>query len=134
MKKIAVSIASLLLLMFFGFYLITNYSIKETVKYMCLGDTYDTGKSEPDDMPGGIYFSLNKYSWWTSLWSKSDGDINVETSSNQFIHYNEISINGELISIFRLGKNSGNFSLLSNRIFIELDDDKYLDGYCEIIE
>jgi hypothetical protein len=126
------------LLKFFGafvvlvvliFLVIVNFSGVET-RYRCSGVLETTGEEQSTT----IYMKHTQWRWWVGLWGDSDGEIRVELPDGHNTHTSQIKEVGDQIQIFRIrtgNELAGNFSLLSQRLALELYPGTRFIGECE---
>lgn len=122
-------LGGLLVLFVLLFLFVANFSATES-RYECSGQITSNGTEQP----AKLFFKLERYRWWVSLWSDSKGAAWVEVPNKTVSYFGHVSKAGDLLSLSDSpGKFGGNFSTLSHTIGVSLGAFGVFDGTCKEI-
>ena len=122
-------LGGLLVLSVILFLFVANFSTVES-RYECSGQI----TSEGTVVPAKLFFKLEKYRWWVTLWSESEGAAWVEVPNQTVNYFGRVSSAGDrLLLSDSLGKHGGIFSTLSQAIDVSLNSFGVFDGTCKEI-
>ena len=127
--KIVKYLGVLLLAIMALFLFVVNFSSSSS-KFECAGKITSGEKETPKT----VYIELEEYRWWVSLWSNSDGNIQLEISNEHVGYYDHIVEVGNQLQIYDPPKEmKGNFSTLSKTLALKTPYG-FFDGRCRSIK
>lgn len=119
----------LLVLSVLLFLFVANFSATKS-RYECSGQITSNGTEQP----AKLFFKLERYRWWVSLWNDSKGAAWVEMPNQTVSFFGHVSEAGDLLHLSdSSGKFGGNFSTLSHAIGVSLGAIGVFDGTCREI-
>lgn len=122
-------LAGLLALSVLLFLFVANFSATES-RYECSGEI----TSNETVQPAKLFFKLERYRWWVSLWSDSKDAAWVEVPNQTVSYFGHVSESGDFLHFSdSTGKFVGNFSTLSHTIGVSLGAFRVFDGSCKEI-
>lgn len=122
-------LGGLLVLAVLLFLFVANFSTMES-RYECSGQI----TANEIEQPAKLFFKLERYRWWVSLWSDSKGSAWVEVPNETVRYFSHISEAGDLLKFSDSpGKFGGYFSTLSLAIGVPLGTFGVFDGTCKKI-
>ena len=81
-----------------------------------------------------VYIKLTEYRWWIRLWKDSDGTISIELPSGLVPSYWHLVKTGDKFQIYDFrGDFQGDFSTLSNKLYIDNSPEGSFEGTCKRI-
>jgi hypothetical protein len=128
-------IGSLFTLAALLFFFVANFSAVES-RYECNGKITIDGTQHPTV----VFLKLQKYRWWVSLWSDSNGSAWVELPNQSSSFFGNVTKAGDQLQFWDTfgaalpSKLSGTFSSLSGALMVRLKTETVFEGACKSIQ